>query len=197
MTAKHIYVLNGHPAAKSLNHTLAETYAHSARHAGHEVRLTNIHSLSFDPDYGFAGYTHHKPLEDSLEQVVADIEWSDHVVLTTPLWWGGLPAKTKGLFDRAFLPGRTFDTRNPKWNGFPTPMLSGRTGRVIITSDTPDWFLRWIYKNPMPTQVKQQIFEFVGIKPTRVTHFSSASHPKPGAIERWIDATKKLGASAK
>lgn len=197
MTAKNIYVLNGHPAEASLNQTLAETYASAAKEASHNVRLTNINSLNFDPDYGFAGYSHHKPLEDDLEKVLGDIEWSDHVVLTTPLWWGGLPAKTKGLFDRSLLPGRTFDTRNPQWNGFPAPMLSGRTGRVLITSDTPNWFLRWIYKNPMPTQVKRQIFEFVGIKPTKVTHFSGASHAIPDMVERWIKTTKKLGTEAK
>lgn len=197
MTSKNIYILNGHPAEASLNHTLAETYADASREAGHEVRLTNIRNLEFDPDYGFGGYTNYKPLEADLEKVLEDIQWSNHVVLTTPLWWGGMPAKLKGLFDRTFLPGRTYDTRNPKWNGFPAPMLSGRTGRIFITSDTPAWYLRWIYGNPMPTQVKRQIFEFVGIKPARVTHFSAASHPKPGAVKHWTEVTKKLGAAAK
>ena len=44
-----------------------------------------------------------------------------------------MPAKLKGLFDRALLPGRAFDTRDTDWMGMPTPMLSGRTGRVIVT----------------------------------------------------------------
>ena len=97
MTTKRIYILNGHPAESSLNRTLAETYAAAARDVGHEVRLTHLHGLAFDLDFGFGGYDNQKPLEPDLEQVLADIEWSEHVVLTTPMWWGGLPAKLKGL----------------------------------------------------------------------------------------------------
>jgi NAD(P)H dehydrogenase (quinone) len=121
MTPKRIYILNGHPAEKSLNRTLAESYAQAAQDAGHEVRLTHLHNISFDPDFGFGGYKVQKPLEAELEQVLTDIEWSQHMVLTTPMWWGGLPAKLKGLFDRAFLPGRAFNTRETNWMGMPTP----------------------------------------------------------------------------
>jgi len=193
MKPKRIYILNGHPAENSLNRSLAQAYAVAARDAGHEVRLTNLHDLVFDPDFGFGGYQNQKPLEAGLEQVLGDIEWSQHLVLTTPMWWGGMPAKLKGLFDRAFLPGRTFDTRKMNWMGMPTPMLSGRTGRVIITSDTPGWFMHWIYRNAMLRQLRGQILEFVGIKPARITHFSGASQPKPGVVDRWITKVKELG----
>lgn len=197
MTARNIYVLNGHPAETSISRSLAEAYSAAASAAGHSVRTTHIHDLDFDPDYGFGGYVNQKPLEECLEGVLSDIEWSDHFVMTTPMWWGGLPAKTKGLFDRAFLPGRTFDTRNPHWSGLPRPMLSGCTGRVIMTSDSPDWFFRLAYKRAMAVSVKKQIFQFVGIKPTRITHFSPASSPKEGAVESWIAQTKKLGAAGR
>jgi len=196
MNTKRIYILNGHPASNSLNRTLAEAYAEAAREAGHQVRLTHLHDLDFDPDFGFGGYENQKPLESGLEQVLGDIEWSEHLVLTTPMWWGGLPAKLKGLFDRSFLPGRTFNTRKTDWMGMPTPMLSGRTGRVIMTSDTPGWFMRWIYRNAMLRQLRDQILGFVGIKPARITHFSGASHPKPGAVEQWITKVKEFGVAA-
>ena len=118
------------------------------------------------------------------------------MVLTTPMWWGGLPAKLKGLFDRTLLPGRTFDTRNTTWTGMPSPMLTGRTGRMIVTSDTPGLILRWFYRNAMLRQLRDQIFGFVGIKPAKITYFSGASHPKTGAVERWISEVEKVGAAA-
>lgn len=191
-TPKRILVLNGHPAETSLNRSLAEAYADAARDAGHEVRITHLHDLNFDPDYGFGGYQNQKPLEAGLDRFLTDLEWSQHLVLTTPMWWGGLPAKLKGLFDRAFLPGRTFDTRKTDWMGMPTPMLGGRTGRVIMTSDTPGWFMRWIYRNAMLRQLKGQILGFVGIKPARITHFSGASHPKPAAVDQWIGQIRRF-----
>ena len=105
--AKKIFVLNGHPREASLSATFAQTYADAAQGEGHEVRVMNV---------------------GDLEGVLQSIEWADHVVLTSPMWWGGLPAKLKGLIDRSFLPGRTFDTKSGK---FPKPMLKGRTARVI------------------------------------------------------------------
>ncbi|MEM9140481.1 MAG: NAD(P)H-dependent oxidoreductase [Pseudomonadota bacterium] len=195
MELKRIYILNGHPAEQSLNRALAESYADAARRAGHDVRITHLHDLSFDPDFEFGGYREIKPLEDGLEQVIADIEWSEHVVVTTPMWWGGLPAKLKGLFDRVLLPGRAFNTRETTWAGLPKPMLEGRTGRVIMTSDTPGWFMRWIYHNAMLRQIRDQILGFVGIE-TRVTYFAGASHPKDGLVGRWVAKVQGLGAMA-
>ena len=66
MTSKRIFVLNGHPAATSLTRTMAQTYAAAAQKAGHEVRITHLHDIDFDMDYGFAGYAQHKPLEPCL-----------------------------------------------------------------------------------------------------------------------------------
>tara|TARA_B110000305_G_C19450271_1_gene647466 strand:- start:2939 stop:3223 length:285 start_codon:yes stop_codon:yes gene_type:complete len=90
----------------------------------------------------------------------------------------------------------TFNPREPNWMGVPKPLLVGRTGRVFITSDTPSWFLRWIYRNAMIRQIRDQILGFVGIKPVRVTHFSGASHPEAVAVARWIETVKGYGVSA-
>lgn len=192
---KRIFILNGHPAETSLNRTFAETYAHAARAAGHDVRLTHLHDLDFDLDFEHAGFSNIKPLEPGLETLLCDIEWSEHVVVLTPLWWGGIPAKLKGAFDRALLPGRTFDTRVPAGK-MPKPMLGGRSARVILTSDTPRWIMSLIYRNPVIHQLRQQILGFIGISPTRVTYFSGASHPKPGRVKSWISKVDRLGTAA-
>lgn len=187
MNPKRIFVLNGHPAKTSLNGSLAEAYIKSAREAGHEVRSVELHDLDFDLDFENGNYENYKPLEPELEAILESLEWCEHFVLTTPMWWGGLPAKLKGLFDRTFIPGRTFNTRETTMFGLPKPMLNGRTGHLFVTSDTPGWFFRLKYGNGLFNQVGKQIFEFVGIKPARITHFSGASHPKEGQIDGWIN----------
>lgn len=194
-TPKRIFVLNGHPGATSLNRTLAERYAAAAKTAGHDVRITHLHDLDFDPDFEFGSYSAMKPLEPGLEQVLVDLEWSQHLVVTTPMWWGGLPAKLKGLFDRTLLPGRTFNTRQTNWMGMPTPMLSGRTGRVIMTSDTPRWFMGLIYRNALLRQLRDQVLGFIGIK-GRITHLTGASHPKPARVSSWLAKVDSYGAAA-
>jgi len=182
--AKRILILNGHPAATSLSKQFAEIYAESARAGGFDTKLIHIRELEFDSDFGFGGYTQTKPLESDLEQLLVDMEWSEHLVLLTPMWWGGVPAKLKGLFDRILLPGRTFDTRK-KVGGFPVPMLAGRTARVILTSDTPSWYFRLFYKSALWIQLKHQILSFVGFKPTKLTHLNMASHPSGTQVRAW------------
>lgn len=195
MPCKRILVLDGHPGETSLSRLFSETYAQAAKSAGHDVRVTHLADLNFDMDFGGGNYTDYKPLEPEIETFLQDLEWSDHLVLATPMWWGGLPAKLKGLFDRVLLPGRTFDTRVTKM-GMPTPVLTGRTGRVILTSDTPKWFLRAFYGNAILRQMTGQIFGFIGITPTKYSYFSGASHPKPNQVDRWVDAVRRIGAKA-
>ena len=192
---KRIYVLNGHPGETSLSRSLSLAYAEAALRADHEVRITHLHDLSFDSDFGEGGYQNTKPLEPVLEQVLEDLAWSEHVVLATPMWWGGIPAKLKGLFDRVLLPGRTFDTRKKSF-GLPTPMLSGRTARVLLTSDTKSWLLRFVYHNAILNQLRCQIFSFIGIRPTRFTQFADASHPSEPTVQRWLSDVRTLGSKA-
>ena len=192
---KRILILNGHPAETSLSKTFASEYADAAVKAGHEVKIVNIRDMDFDSDFGFGGYRETKPLEADLETLLSDFEWSEHLVLLSPMWWGGVPAKLKGLFDRALLPGRTFDTHNKK-GAFPAPMLEGRTARVILTSDTLDWFFKWIYRGALWVQLKHQILGFIGFKPAKLTHFVNASHPSAARVEAWTASVRKLGRTA-
>ncbi|MEM7011956.1 MAG: NAD(P)H-dependent oxidoreductase [Verrucomicrobiota bacterium] len=195
MKPKRILIIDGHPGNQSLSRSLAESYRDSAQKAGHEVRLAHISEMGFDMDFGGGGYRSTKPLEPELKELLSNLKWSEHIVMTTPIWWGGLPAKLKGLFDRILLPGETFDTRRPKM-GFPTPMLSGRTARILVTSDRPRWLMFLGYCNALFVQLRKQIFGFVGIKPVRIKHFNGATRAQSKTVERWLEETRKLGATA-
>ena len=196
MKTKRITLLDGHPAETSISRQIIDTYAQAARGEGHEVRVLHLHDMDFDMDYGFAGYKNQKPLEPELEDFLEALEWSEHFVFAAPMWWGGLPAKLKGLIDRSFLPGRVFDTR-VKPGTMPLPMLDDRTARVFLTSDTPGWVFRLFYKDALAWQIKGQILNFVGFKPARLTRFAGASHPKPRQIEGWLKKVARLGAKAR
>ena len=65
-----------------------------------------------------------------------------------------------------------------------------------MTSDTPNWFQRLVYRHAMLRQLRDQILGFVGIKPTRFTHFTGASHPEPTAVENWVATVRGFGTSA-
>lgn len=191
--AERIFILDGHPGPDSIARQAMHRYAEAARQAGHEVRLSHLNDLSFDPDRGKAGYDDAKPLEPVLEEALGDLEWCTHFVLAFPLWWGGFPAKLKGWIDRVFVLGRTFTTQKTTTMGLPAPLLTGRSARVVITSDTPRSFLWLAYRDAILRQIKGQILGFVGFKPVKITFFAPASDPKPGAVAKLLAQMDELG----
>ena len=195
MKTKRILIINGHPGKESLSRVLAKAYEEGAITSDHQIRRVHLHDLEFDPDHENGGYRNRKPLEPALEAFLEDMEWAEHIVMTTPMWWGGMPAKLKGLFDRAFVPGRAFDPRVIEW-GAPKPLLTDKSARVIVTSDTPSWIMRWVYRNAIFHAIRKQLFRFVGITPTRFTHLRMASHPKPGRVAKWQAKIRRLGSVA-
>src|SRR3989344_446433 len=107
MKQKHIFILLGHPDREGLCCDIADTYERAARGAGHMVARMNISEMQFDPVL-HRGYRAIQELEPDLRAFQRHIMESDHFVIIHPVWWVGMPAVLKGLFDRAWLPGSAF-----------------------------------------------------------------------------------------
>jgi putative NADPH-quinone reductase len=193
--SRRILICDLHPARQSLSAALAQAYRDGAEAAGHQTRTVALSQMAFNPDLGQAGFRNAPALEPDLETFRTDLAWAEHVVLIAPMWWGGLPAKAKGLFDRTLLPGHAFDPRQRK-HGLPKPLLSGRSGRLILTSDTPGWAFWLMYARALRHQVRRQILAYVGIKPRGFTHFSPVEHSTDQIRARWLAKAEALGRKA-
>lgn len=193
--SRRILVADLHPARLSLSAGLAQAYRTGAEGAGHQVRTAKLSEMRFDPDFGQASFRAAPVLEPDLVTFRENLTWAEHVVLILPMWWGGLPAKTKGLFDRTFLPGYAFDPRQKRM-GLPKPLLAGRSARLILTSDTPGWAFGLMYRSALRHQIQRQILGYVGIKPLRFTHFSPVEHSTDRVRTRWLTQTEAHGRSA-
>ena len=134
-------LIDGHPDQGRLLSQLLDAYA-AALPPGTEITRLAIRDLDFDPNLR-RGYVEVQPLEPDLETALTAIEACDHLVLAFPLWWAAEPARVKGFFDRVFLPGRAFHEHesDPLWD----KLLKGRSADVIVTLDTPLWFLRLVW----------------------------------------------------
>lgn len=107
---KKIVIINGHPNGDSFNFALVKAYIDGAKQSGAEIRAITIANLDFNPNLQF-GYSKRMDLEPDLLEAWEMILWADHLVWVHPVWWGGLPAITKGFIDRLFLPGMAFKYR--------------------------------------------------------------------------------------
>ncbi|EEE43148.1 NAD(P)H-dependent oxidoreductase [Roseibium alexandrii] len=189
--SKKILVLDGHPAKGSFCGALAQTYADAAKKSGHDVRMVHLADLSFDPDLGSASEASTKEWEEDLETFWDTLEWCDHFVLAHPLWWGGMPAKLKGLIDRILLPGKAYKFVSGK--ALPEKLMAGRTSEVLVTSDTPHWYFKFIYGQGIKKQTKMQILDFCGLKMKNYSWFAPIQGSTEQARAKMIRRAAQLG----
>jgi NAD(P)H dehydrogenase (quinone) len=193
--SRRILVADLHPGRLSLSAALAQAYRDGAEAAGHELRHLALSEMQFNPDFGQAGFRNAPALEPDLDRFRDDLHWAEHLVFISPMWWGGLPAKAKGLFDRTFLPGYAFDPRQKRM-GLPKPLLAGRSARFILTSDSPSLAFWLTYRGALRHQLQRQILAYVGIRPMRFTHFSPVELSTDQIRRGWLGQSRSLGTRA-
>jgi NAD(P)H dehydrogenase (quinone) len=191
---KKILIINGHPNQDSLNFGLANAYKKGALASGAEVKEIIIREMNFTPNLS-KGYEKRTELEPDLLEAWDKIKWADHLVWVHPVWWGGLPAITKGFIDRVFLPGFAFQYRenSPMWD----KLLKGKTAHILTTMDYPVWYYTFITGKPSINQLKKATLEFCGVKPVKVSYFGPVKSSSDAVRKSWIKKAEQLGTNNK
>ena len=188
---KKILIINGHPNKESFNFGIAAAYKNGATSNTTEIKEIVVSDLDFNPNLEY-GYQKRIELEPDLLDAWEKIKWADHMVWIHPVWWGGLPAVTKGFIDRLFLPGLTFQPReNSMWWD---KLLKGKTAQIITTLDQPSWFYRIFNKRPSVNQLKKNTLEFCGVKKVKVSYVEMIKNSDSKQREKWLLGVEKLAA---
>ncbi|MBN9284551.1 MULTISPECIES: NAD(P)H-dependent oxidoreductase [unclassified Flavobacterium] len=187
---KKIVIINGHPNKESFNFALAEAYKKGAEQSNAAISTITIAELNFNPNLAF-GYQKRMEMEPDLQAAWQKIKEADHLVWVHPVWWGGLPAVTKGFIDRVFLPGLAFRYReNSVWWD---KLLKGKTAHIITTLDQPGWYYRLVYGRPSVNQLKKTVLEFCGVKPVRVSYVGIIKTSEKAQREKWLQQVFEMG----
>ncbi|MFC4436308.1 MULTISPECIES: NAD(P)H-dependent oxidoreductase [Natrialbaceae] len=190
----NVLVILGHPRTDSFCGALATAYREGAREAGVDVRELAVADLEFDPDVHTES-PEDQPLEDDLREAQREIEWADHLVFVYPNWWGTMPARLKGFFDRVFVPGFAFSFYDDDEGSGHEGLLGDKTAELIVTMDMPAWVYRWIYRQPGNNAVKRATLGFAGVRTARVTNLGSIEDSTLEQREDWLEETRELGCS--
>ena len=185
---KNVLVINGNPKSESFCKVLASHYIKSSEQ-GNDVRLISINSLEFDINLNF-GYSSEHALESDLIYFQQSVAWAEHVVFIFPVWWGGMPAKLKGLIDRTFLPDFAFKYKSN--NPMPEKLLKNKSADIILTMDAIPFYHRWIQGDPVYRQLKRTILRFCGFNKVSATYIGSIINSSEKQRDNWVKQVASL-----
>ncbi len=121
-----VFIVHAHPEPRSFNGAMTREATAALAAAEHEVELSDLHAMGFDPvsdrrnfvtikDAGrFRQQTEEAHASEwngfapALQVEMDKLLWCDTLILQFPLWWLGLPAILKGWVDRVFAVGRAY-----------------------------------------------------------------------------------------
>ncbi|WP_179403277.1 NAD(P)H-dependent oxidoreductase [Burkholderia guangdongensis] len=121
-----VFIVHAHPEPKSFSSTLKTTAEAVFREAGHEVQVSDLYAMGFNPvasanDFGtradpeycvYALEQRHGvsngTLADDIQSELKKLIDCDLLVLNFPLFWCSTPAILKGWLDRVLVSGAVY-----------------------------------------------------------------------------------------
>jgi len=192
-TSKKILIVLGHPNSKtSLCSYLAQCYYEEAKESGFEVNLLVLSELKFEPNL-YVSYKEKQFMEPDLILSQNLIRESDHLIFIFPSWWSSMPALLKAWLDRVWLPGFAFQYQ--KKSPFPLKLLKGKSARIIITMDAPNWYYRIWNGAPGLKLLKIGTLNFCGISKVKTTIFGEVRTSTQAKREGFANKVKSLAKS--
>ncbi|SES28093.1 NAD(P)H dehydrogenase (quinone) [Lentzea xinjiangensis] len=147
-----------HPEPRSLNGFLAAEGQRALRGDGHEVEVSDLYAMGWNPVVDAHGYAHDPAerfrvaaaakrafesgaLGTDIRAEQEKIDRADTIVVQFPMWWFGMPAILKGWFDRVWLQGYAYGLRGPdgEWVGYGDGFLAGKRALAVVTTGGPAW----------------------------------------------------------
>jgi NAD(P)H dehydrogenase (quinone) len=118
-----VFIVHAHHEPASFNGAMTREAAAVLAAAGHEVVISDLYAMAFDPVSDRRNFVTvkdptrlrqqaeeahaaaHDGFAPDLQAEMDKLFWCDALVLQFPLWWFGLPAILKGWVDRVFASG--------------------------------------------------------------------------------------------
>lgn len=143
----NIFIVHAHPEPQSFSATLKSTAVEELRGQGHEVRVSDLYQMKFNPVASredFAQRANPQYCTYALEQrhgvqtgtIAPDIQfelekllWCDLLLLNFPIFWFSTPAILKGWIDRVLVSGSVYGGKRFYDRGG----LAGKRALVSVT----------------------------------------------------------------
>ncbi len=207
-------IIHAHHEPQSFNGAQTRAAASALRAAGHEVEISDLYAMGFDPvsdrrnfttvaDANYlkqqkeeAHATRSNGFSPALLAEIEKLERCDALVFQFPLWWFGMPAILKGWCDRVLASGRVYG--GGKW--YENGIGAGKRALVSMTTGGPESMYGSRGLNPamrdILAPIQHGIFWFNGFQPVApfITWGPARMTPEARAarLEEWAAYVLKI-----
>lgn len=144
-----VLIVYAHPEPRSFNRALLDTSLRVLQEQGHEVELSDLYAMGFNPVANGADFTDRRfpdalqydreqkqasqrnGFVDDIQTEIEKLMRCDLLILQFPLWWFSVPAIMKGWIDRVFANGTVYGAGGKR---FDQGGLKGRRAMLSFTT---------------------------------------------------------------
>lgn len=144
----NVLIVFAHPEPQSFGRALLDRGVAALRGAGHEVAVSDLYAMGFNPVAGAEDFTQrrfpdalqydreqkhasaHQAFTPDIQSEIDKLQACDMLILQFPLWWFSMPAIMKGWIDRVFVNGLVYGSGRR----FDSGGMKGKRAMVAITT---------------------------------------------------------------
>lgn len=179
-----ILYIYAHQEPKSFNAALKDTALAALKEKGHEIELSDLYAMKFNPVLTASDFPERKNPEvfnpffeaikasktgafaPDIKEEMEKVKWADLLIFQFPIYFTAMPAIMKGWIDRVMAPGFGF---NPITNSsYDTGLFKGKSAMLVTTTGAP----KEMYSeggahgdlNKHLESITHCIFEFMGLE---------------------------------
>ncbi|ALP36828.1 NAD(P)H dehydrogenase [Paenibacillus sp. IHB B 3084] len=182
------------PHQRSYSAALLASVMRGLTTKGHEIDLVDLHKDGFNPVMSseeLASWRQKTTIDPLVINYQQRLIAADHIIFIFPIWWEAMPALTKGFLDKVFAKGIVYEEIKP---GRPFKcLLPNIKGVSLLTvMNTPDFFYRWIFGNPITKILFRGTFRKMGIRENlHWYNYTGMSNRSLDARVKYLDKTEQ------
>ena len=153
-------IITSAPNKESFTHAIANSYKEKYEN----TEIIDLYNPEYKLDFLEFENKRQMPKKEKILKIQEKIKQAEKIIFVFPVWWGGLPAIMKNMFDSVFISDFAF-RYNSDWKK--EELLTDKIWEVIATCDAPaNIYLEnseWTWVN-LKTYFEKALFWFCGIK---------------------------------
>ena len=179
-----------HPSKYAFSWKIANEYEKIRKEKGDEIEVLDLYASENRQDFLIFENIKEMPMNPSFLRMQEKISASDELVFIFPMWWYSEPAILKNFWDNNFTGRYAYRYVDGK----PVGLLGGKTARVFITADGPNFF-HYLLCTPIRNIWWLTRLRFCGIKMKSFVIFDKMFRRDEQAKLKFLERVRRIASA--